>query len=61
MAAFNISGTTVTKTFNSLSRAIGDVSRTLIVWIFGISITFFAGDKYPNYKWENLNVSAVMI
>ncbi len=51
IATFNICGVTVTKYINALARSIGDVTRTVLVWMIGIIITVTAGANKPNYKW----------
>jgi hypothetical protein len=51
IATFNVTGVTVTKYINALARSIGDVTRTILVWIVGIIITLSAGADKPNYRW----------
>lgn len=51
IATFNICGVTVTKYINALARSIGDVTRTVLVWIIGIIVTVTAGTNHPNLKW----------
>lgn len=75
IAVFNVCGVTVTKYISALARSIADVSRTLLVWIASIIITFTAGKSvvingpapgkeapYVNvhpYAWENTNGAAI--
>jgi hypothetical protein len=61
IATFNICGVTVTKYINALARSIGDVTRTVLVWAIGIIITLSAGSTRPNFKWELLNVGAILL
>lgn len=51
IATFNVTGVTVTKHINALARSIGDVTRTILVWGFGLLVTITAGRTYPNYRW----------
>jgi hypothetical protein len=48
---FNVSGVTVTKYINALTRSICDVTRTILVWGIGIIVTLALGDSRPNFKW----------
>jgi hypothetical protein len=52
---------TVTKYINALARSIGDVTRTVLVWIIGIIITVTAGSTRPNFKWELVEVGAILV
>lgn len=61
IATFNICGVTVTKYINALARSIGDVTRTVLVWIIGIIITLTAGANKPNFKWELINAGAILV
>lgn len=61
IATFNITGVTVTKYINALARSIGDVTRTVLVWILGIIVTLTAGANHPNYKWELVNAGAILV
>ena len=58
---FNISGVSVTKYINALARSLGDVARTLFVWIFGIIVTLLFAEKYPNYDWELTNLLGILL
>lgn len=59
IALFNISGVSVTKYVSALARldvyfyiiyrSIVDVTRTVIVWIVGLIVTF----TVPDSNWEN--------
>jgi hypothetical protein len=51
---YNIAGNSITKYINAISRAIVNISGTVIVWIFGIILTLTLGKNYPNYKWEQV-------
>ena len=61
IAAFNITGVTITKYINALARSVADVARTIIVWIIGIIVTVTAGVNYPNYAWELVNTYAILV
>lgn len=52
---------TVTKYINALARSIGDVTRTVLVWMIGIIITVTAGSTRPNFKWELVEVGAILV
>ncbi len=41
---------TISKKINPLSRALGDICRTLIIWIVGIVITETKGKNNSDYK-----------
>lgn len=51
----------VTKYISALARSIADVSRTLLVWIVSLIITFTAGKDNTNYRWENRNWRAIIL
>lgn len=51
IALFNISGVTVTKYINALTRSICDVTRTVLIWAVGIIVTITAGVTRPNFQW----------
>lgn len=61
IATFNVSGVTVTKYINALTRSICDVTRTVLVWAIGIIVTVTAGQSRPNYKWELVQVGAILV
>jgi hypothetical protein len=58
---FNISGLSITKYINSLSRAICDVTRTVIIWIVGIIVTVTVGKNEANYVWESTEAGSIAI
>lgn len=51
IAGFNFFGITSTKYINAVARSIGDVSRTVVVWIVGLIVSLSIGGNYPNYRW----------
>lgn len=53
---YNIAGNSITKYINAISRAIVNISGTVIVWIFGIILTLTLGKNYPNYRWEQVKI-----
>jgi len=61
IATFNVSGVTVTKYINALTRSICDVTRTVLVWGIGIIVTLTAGESRPNYKWELVKAGAILV
>lgn len=61
IATFNITGVTVTKYINAVARSIGDVTRTVLVWIVGIIVTVTAGVTRPNFQWELVKTGAILV
>lgn len=61
MGMLNVTGVTVTKYINALARSIADATRTVLVWIIGISITLTAGVSHPNYVWELTSAGAILV
>lgn len=58
---FNVAGVTITKHINALARAIADVSKTILVWIGSIVVTVEWGSTYPNYSWELLDPTLILL
>jgi hypothetical protein len=61
IATFNIAGVSVTKYINALARSIGDVTRTVLVWMIGIIVTVTAGATHPNFVWEIVGAGAILV
>jgi drug/metabolite transporter (DMT)-like permease len=61
IAGFNFAGISATKYINAVSRSIGDVSRTVVVWIVGLIVAATIGKSHPNYKWEELKLTSILI
>ena len=59
ISVFNFSGISATKYMNAVARSIGDVSRTVLVWIIGIIVA--ASTNYPNYEWEDIGIRSILI
>jgi hypothetical protein len=55
MCAYNSLGVTIAKYMNSLTRAICDASRTVIIWVVGIVVTVGMGGDDKAFRWESLN------
>lgn len=55
MATYNSVGVTIAKYMNSLTRAICDVSRTVIIWMVGIVVTATLESDNKSFRWESLN------
>lgn len=51
----------MTKYISALARSIADVSRTVLVWIISLIITFTAGKNNERYAWENKNWRAIVL
>jgi len=66
IATFNICGVSVTKYVSSLARyyqfhnprSIVDVSRTVVIWMVALIITWTHPNSTP---WENTRIGAIMI
>ena len=56
VASFNIGGLTLTRYVSAVLRAIADVTRTLLVWLISLTITF-----YTKYTMENTNYKAIIL
>ena len=46
LAVYNFTGVTITKKVNSLTRSVLDVTRTLVIWIFGLLIGWETFSKF---------------
>ncbi|CAD8065849.1 unnamed protein product [Paramecium sonneborni] len=57
IATFNICGVSVTKYVSSLARSIVDVSKTLIIWVVSLAITWID----PQLQWENTRWQAIVL
>jgi len=60
IAVFNIAGVNVTKQISSLARSIIDVSRTLLVWLAALIVSFNVPVE-SNFHWENTKFSAISL
>lgn len=49
-------GVTITKRISSISRALADVARTVLIWAFGFIVT-----KLTSYKLESDNVGQILV
>lgn len=58
IAIFNICGVTVTKRVSALARSIVDVTRTIVVWVVGLIITWSSNGENA---WENTRWGAIGI
>lgn len=58
---YNPLGVTITKHINALARAISDVSQTVLVWAIGLTVTLTVGQTYPNYVWEKIKASVIIL
>jgi hypothetical protein len=52
---------TITKKINAISRSLADVTRTVLIWLFGIIITLTIGNSRSNYKFESLNTWQIIL
>lgn len=57
IAVFNICGVSVTKYISSVARSVVDVTRTVIVWLVGLIITWIN----PSAAWENTDWQAIVL
>jgi len=54
IAVFNVAGVNVTKHISSLARSLIDVTRTVLVWIVALIVTFSINpETNPTFRWEN--------
>lgn len=60
IAVFNICGVNVTKHISSLARSVIDVSRTLLVWIVALIVSFTQSVGSP-FHWENTRWQAILL
>jgi hypothetical protein len=51
IAIFNVCGVSVTKFISSLARAIVDVSRTVLVWLVALLLTYTHLEMWENPFW----------
>lgn len=51
MGTYNSLGAVIAKQMNSVTRAICDVTRTVLVWLIGVVVTVSAGSVSAIYKW----------
>jgi len=61
IAFFKVLGVTITKNINAIARTIGDVTRTILVWMVGIILTLTAGVNMPNYQWEMIGAGPILL
>lgn len=52
IAFTNCVGLTITKHTGTVLRAITDVTRTLLVWVVGITMTFLTSYTMENTYWK---------
>jgi hypothetical protein len=53
MSAYNTLGVIIAKYMNSLTRAICDASRTVIIWMVGIILSASLGRNDKRFQWES--------
>jgi len=49
LSAYNLNGERITKIFDALTRSLLNNSRTALIWIVGLIVTFSMGDN-PDYQ-----------
>jgi hypothetical protein len=49
---YNLNGARITKLIDALTRSLLNITKTGIIWLLGIIITFIAGDN-PDYQIES--------
>lgn len=52
ISAYNINGVRITKLFDALTRSLLNITKTAVIWLVGIVITFSVGDN-PDYQLES--------
>ena len=60
MSIYNTIGVTIAKHMNSLTRAICDASRTVIIWVVGIIVTASLGSEDKKFHWESLDLWQIL-
>ena len=59
VSAYNLNGVRITKMIDALTRSLLNITKTSIIWIVGIIVSFLVGDD-PDYQlqskdlWVNL-------
>jgi len=49
ISAYNLNGVRITKLFDALTRSLLNITKTAIIWIIGMIVTFSVGDN-PDYQ-----------
>lgn len=49
ISAYNLNGVRITKLIDALTRSLLNITKTGIIWVVGIVITFIVGDN-PDYQ-----------
>lgn len=52
ISAYNLNGVRITKLFDALTRSLLNITKTSVIWLVGIIITFSVGDN-PDYQLES--------
>jgi hypothetical protein len=56
----NASGMAITKYFDGLTRCLMSMSKTALVWIIGMIVTFSVGED-PNYQLESKDLAVNLV
>jgi hypothetical protein len=49
ISAYNLNGVRITKLFDALTRSLLNITKTSVIWIIGMIVTFSVGDN-PDYQ-----------
>jgi hypothetical protein len=52
ISAYNLNGVRITKLFDALTRSLLNITKTSVIWLVGIIVTFAVGDN-PDYQLES--------
>ena len=55
VSAYNLNGVRITKMIDALTRSLLNITKTSLVWIVGIVVTFSVGDN-TDYQLESKDV-----
>jgi hypothetical protein len=59
ISASNLTGVTITKTFDALTLFLVAISKTPIIWGIGLIVSFSTDD--PNYQLESKNLAVSLV
>ena len=61
IAFFNFSGLTISKNASATSRTIVDTLRTIVIWVFFLTMPFVPEDTKETFKWLQLLGFSILI
>lgn len=60
LAIYNLNGLKITKMFDALTRSLLNITKTSVIWLFGVIITLCANGN-PDFKIESLNIGVSLV